>query len=282
MDKLIITAAVTGSVATRKDNPNIPYSPKEIADEVVRSFEAGASIGHVHVRDPKTGEPSSEIDYFREVRDRVRSQCNILLNFTTSAIYLTGNNINERRLETTLLEPELCTLDIASVNLPNRVFINPPEWGPYGAKVARERGVKPEIECFDAGHLRVAKDLINRGLIDPPSLLQICLGVGWGIEATTRSFVFMIEQLPLKDVVWTAMGPGFQEIPIAAMSIINNGHARVGFEDNIYLSKGVLAKSNAELVEKVVRLAKEFGRDIAEPDETRKILKIEKKGKLSG
>lgn len=277
MDKLIITAAVAGSVATRKENPNIPYSPEEIADEIVRSCETGASIAHVHVRDPKTGAPAFELEYFREIRDRVRSRCRILLNFTTSGLNLKGDNIMEQRLGPTVLGPELCTLDVASVNLENRIFINPPEWAPYGAKVIRERSIKPELECFDSGHLRLAMDLVNKGLFDPPYLFQICLGVGWGIEATPKSFVFMTELLPIKDVVWTAMGIGRFEFPMVVMSIIAGGHVRVGFEDNIYLSRGVLAKSNAELVEKAVRLAKELGRDIAEPDETRKILRIEKK-----
>jgi 3-keto-5-aminohexanoate cleavage enzyme len=126
MDKLIITAAVTGSVATRKENPNIPYSPEEIADEIVRSCEAGASITHIHVRDPKTGGPAFELDYFREIRDRIRSRSKILLNFTTSALNLKGDNIIEQRLGPTTLGPELCTLDVASLNLQNRIFINHP------------------------------------------------------------------------------------------------------------------------------------------------------------
>jgi 3-keto-5-aminohexanoate cleavage enzyme len=277
MDKLIITAAVAGSVATRKENPNIPYSPEEIADEIVRSCEAGASIAHVHVRDPKTGAPAFELDYFREIRDRVRSRCKILLNFTTSALNLKGDNIIEQRLGPTALGPELCTLDVASVNLEDRIFINPPEWAPYGAKVIRERGIKPELECFDSGHLRLAMDLVNKGLVDSPYLFQICLGLRWGMEASPKHFIFMTGLLPLNDIVWAAMGVGRDEFPIATLSIVNGGHVRVGFEDNIYLSRGVLAKSNAELVAKVVRLAKELGRDIAEPDETRKILKIEKK-----
>jgi 3-keto-5-aminohexanoate cleavage enzyme len=277
MEKLIITAAVTGSVATRKENPHIPYSPEEIADEIIRSYEAGASIAHIHVRDPKTGTPAFEIDYFREVRDRVRSRCKILLNFTTSALNLKGDNIIEQRLGPSTLGPELCTLDVASVNLQRRVFTNPPEWAPYGAKVIRGRGVKPELECFDTGHVRVAVDLINNGLVDPPYLFQICLGVGWGIDANSKNLIFMTELLPPKDVVWTGMGVGRDEFPVAALSVINGGHVRVGFEDNIYLSKGVLAKSNAELVEKAVRIAKELGRGIAEADDTRRILKIEKK-----
>lgn len=277
MEKLVITVAVTGSGPTRNENPNIPYSPKEIADEIVRSSEAGASITHVHVRDPETGAPSFELDYFREIRDRVRSRCDILLNFTTSSFNLTGEDIMERRVAPTTLGPELCTLDIGSMNIRNRVFINPPEWGPYCARVARERRVKPELECFDTGHIRQAKNLIDKGQLESPYLFQICMGTDGGIEADSKSFTFMTELLPAKDVVWTTLGIGRHEFPMAALSIINGGHVRVGFEDNVYLSKGVLAKSNAELVEKAVRLAKELGRDIAQPDDTRRILKIGKK-----
>ena len=277
MEKLFITAAVTGSGPTRKNNPNLPYTPEEIADEIVRSFEAGASISHVHVRDPKTGAPSFELEYFREIRDRLRSKCDILLNFTTSAANLTGENVIERRLGTTTLGPELCTLDIASMNYQNRVFINPPDWGPYGAKVARERGVKPELECFDAGHVLLANRLVEEGLVAPPYLYQICLGVAGGMEASCKNFMFMKEIIPQKDVVWTTLGIGREEFPMAVMSILNGGHVRVGFEDNVYLSRGVLAKSNAELVEKAVRLARELGRDIATPEEVRKVLNIKKK-----
>ncbi|MGA2956465.1 MAG: 3-keto-5-aminohexanoate cleavage protein [Thermodesulfobacteriota bacterium] len=274
MEKLFITAAVTGSGPTRKNNPNLPYTPEEIADEIVRSFEAGASISHVHVRDPKTGAPSFELEYFREICDRVRSKCDILLNFTTSAANLTGEKVIERRLGTTTLGPELCTLDIASMNYQNRVFINPPDWGPYGAKVARERGVKPELECFDAGHVLLANRLVEEGLVPPPYLYQICLGVAGGMEASCKNFMFMKEIIPQKDVVWTTLGIGREEFPMAVMSILNGGHVRVGFEDNVYLSRGVLAKSNAELVEKAVRLARELGRDIARPEEVRKMLHI--------
>lgn len=277
MDNLIITAAVTGSVPTRKINPHIPYSPEEIADEIVRSYEAGASIAHVHVRDPITGAPSFSLDYFREVRDRVRSRCNILLNFTTSGVNVPRDEkFLEQRVSHLSLGPDICSHDIASMNFLTRVSFNPPEWGPYCAKMARDRGVKPELEIFDTGHFTQASQLINDGLLDPPYLFQICLGVSGGAEASLKSFLYMTERLPSKDAVWSTLGIGQAEFPMVTMSIINGGHARVGFEDNMYLSRGVLAKSNAELVEKVVRIAREFGREIAQPDEARKILGVKK------
>ncbi len=278
MDKVFITAAVTGSGPTRKNSPYIPYTPEEIANEIIRSCEAGAAISHVHVRDPKTGAPAFELEYFREIRDRVRSKCDILLNFTTSAANLKGESLIERRLGTTTLGPDLCTLDIGSMNYQDRVFINPPEWGPACCKTARERGVKPELECFDAGHVRLAIDLVEKGLVEPPYLFQICLGVQGGMSASPKHFMFMKEILPQKDdVVWTTLGIGREEFPMAIMSLLNGGHVRVGFEDNVYLSRGVLAKSNAELVEKAVRLAREIGREIASPDEVRALLQVKKK-----
>lgn len=274
MDQLIITVAVAGSGPTRENNPNVPYSPEEIAAEIIRSREAGAAIAHVHVRDPETGAPSFKLEYFREVRERVRSGCDILLNCTTSSFNLTGDNIMEQRVSPLSLGIDLCSLDIGSMNLRERVFLNPPEWGPYCAKAARERGVKPEVECFDAGHIRLAKNLIDKGLLDPPYLFQICMGTDGGIEATTRSFAFITELLPSEDAVWTAMGIGRHQFPVAVLSMINGGHVRVGFEDNVYLARGVLAKSNAELVAKAVRLAKDLGREIAEPEDARRLLRI--------
>lgn len=274
MDQLIITVAVSGSGPTRKDNPNVPYSPEEIADEVVRCREAGASVAHVHVRDPKTGAPCFKLEYFRAVRERVRSGCDILLNCTTSSFNLTGDNIMEQRVAPLSLGIDLCSLDIGTMNLRERVFLNPPEWGPYCAKAARKQGVKPELECFDAGHIGLAKNLIDKGLLDPPYLFQICMGTDGGIEATTKSFAYMIELLPSEDVVWTAMGIGRHQFPVAVLSMINGGHVRVGFEDNVYLARGILAKSNAELVAKAVRLGKDLGREVAEPEDVRKILKI--------
>ena len=277
MEKLIITAAVTGSGPSRKDNPNIPFSPEEIADEIVRAHDAGASIAHVHVRDPETGGPSFKLEHFREVRDRVRSRCDILLNFTTSALNISGENVLEERVSHLGLDPDLCSLDITSMNYRNRVFINPPEWGPYCAKVTREKNVKPELECFDTSHIGLHKRLIDQGLLEPPYFFQICMGTDSQMEATSKNLLFMRDLLPAQDVVWSGMGIGRHQFPIIAVAMLNGGHARVGFEDNVYLSKGVLAKSNGELVEKAVRLAREFGREIARPEDARRILKIEKK-----
>jgi 3-keto-5-aminohexanoate cleavage enzyme len=278
MEKLIITVAVTGSGPTKKMNPNVPYSPEEIADEIVRAYEAGASISHVHVREPQTGAPSFKLDYFREVRDRVRSRCDILLNFTTSGVNIAKDEkFLETRLGSISLDPDICSLDLGSKNYRSGVSINPPEWGPLCARVARERRVKPEMEMFDTGHFQHAYNLIEGGLADPPYLFQLCLGVSGGTEADLKTFLFMTERLPAIDVVGGAMGVGAAEFPVATLSILQGGHARVGFEDNIYLSRGVLARSNAELVEKVVRIARELGREIGRPDDARRILKVEKK-----
>ena len=276
MDKLIITAAVVGGGPTKENNPNIPYTPEEIADEIVRARDAGACIAHVHVRDPETGAPAFEPDLFRRISDIVRERSDILLNLTTSALNLTGDDVNERRLAPLELDPELCSFDIGSMNLRNKVFLNPPDWGVHCAKETKKKGVKPEIECFEIGHIRQSIKLIDQGLVEPPYLFQLCMGTDGGMDASARNFINLVDALPKGDVLWTAMGIGRHQFPMAALSMINGGHVRVGFEDNVYLSKGVLAKSNAELVEKAVRLAKEFGRDIATPDDAREILKLRK------
>ena len=275
MPKLIITAAVTGSIGTRKDNPHIPFTPEEISNEIIRSHDAGASIAHVHVRDPKTGLPSLNIDHFREVRDRVREKCDILLNFTTSGLHVAQNEqFFEKRTSHLSLKPEICSHDIASMNFANKVSYNPPEWGSYLAKKAEKYGVKPEIEIFDSGHFSLAQQLIEKGLLRLPYFFQICFGVSGGMPGNIENFLWMTRQFPLKEVVWSTLGVGQNQFPMITLSILHGGHVRVGFEDNMYLSKGVLAKSNAELVAKAVRIGQEFGREAATPDETRKILKI--------
>ena len=180
MSKLIITAAVTGSIGTRKENPYIPFSPEEIANEIIRSYRAGAAIAHIHVRDPKTGSPSLNIDHFREVRDRVRAKCDILLNFTTSGLHVAQDEqFFEKRASHLSLKPEICSHDIASMNFTNKVSYNPPEWGSYLIKKAEEYGVKPEIEIFDSGHFRLAHQLIKQGLLKRPYFFS---GLLWRVR----------------------------------------------------------------------------------------------------
>jgi len=273
MDKVIITAAVTGSRPTKEMNPAVPYTPGEIAQSAIECCRAGAAIAHIHVRDPETGKPDFKIELFQEVMDRIREECDIIMNLTTSGLYLTGPNLIERRLQPVALRPELCSLDIGSVNFRDRVFVNTPEWGRAAARRMRVYGVKPEIEVFDVGHVYQALDLIGEGFIDDPPYFQLCMGVKWGIEATPENLLFMKRKLP-SNARWSVLGVGKAQLPMIAFGILLGGNIRVGFEDNLYLRSGVLAKSNAQLVQMAVNLVRVFQREPATPNEAREILGI--------
>jgi 3-keto-5-aminohexanoate cleavage enzyme len=275
MDKVILTAAVTGSRPTREMNPAVPYTPAEIAQAAVDCWRAGAAIAHIHVRDPETGRPDFRTELFQEVMGRVRAECNVILNLTTSGLFLSGPELTEKRLQPVALRPEICSLDIGSLNFRDSVFENPPEWGRAAAERMRQYGVKPEIEIFDVGHIRQARSLIDEGLIDPPLLFQLCMGVKWGIEATAENLLFLKSKLP-PETRWSVLGVGGAQLPMAALAIVLGGNVRVGFEDNLYLRPGVLAESNAQLVERVVDLARILDREPATPDEARHLLGLAK------
>lgn len=271
MDKVIITAALTGSRTTKAHNPAVPYTPEEIAEDAVACWRAGAAVVHIHVRDPQTGAPSMDLALFREVVERIRARCDLILNLTTSGLYLEGSDALERRLAPVTLRPELCSLDIGSVNFQDRVFLNPPQWGETAARRMRDSGVKPEIEIFDVGHVAQALDLIAQGLVAEPPYFQLCMGVRWGIPATPENLLFLRSQLPA-GAQWSVLGVGRAQWPMVALGLLLGGHVRVGFEDNVYLERGVLAASNAQVVEKAVRLARDLGREVASPTEARAIL----------
>lgn len=272
---VIITAAVTGSNPTKKMNPAVPYTPEEIADAVVESHQAGAAIAHVHVRDPHTGAPASKRELFEEVLNRVRDRCDVIVNLTTSGLNITGPDAAARRLEPVLLEPDMCSLDIGSMNFRERVFSNPPQWGEKAAACMAGKQVKPEIEVFEPGHIRQALDLIQRGHITPPPYFQLCMGIPWGIEASVENLLFMKNQLPA-DCRWSVLGVGRAQLPMITMGILLGGNIRVGFEDNLYLKKGVLAKSNAEMVGMAADLAVRLGREVASVDQARTMLGIQR------
>jgi 3-keto-5-aminohexanoate cleavage enzyme len=277
VDKVIITVAVVGSRPTRENCPSLPYTPEEIAQSALEAWRAGAAMAHIHVRDPKTGEPSHQLELFREVVERIRGESDMLLNLTTSGFHISGDaeEVVEKRLEPLSLKPEMCSLDIGSMNFFDRVFLNPPTWGQVAAQRLQAAGVKPEIEVFDTGHIAQAIDLITRGLIDPPPWFQLCMGIKWGIPATEENLKFMVGQLPT-EARWSVLGVGKHQGAMLAQAVQMGGNIRVGFEDNLYLKKGVLAKGNAELVEMAVALVHEHGRQVAAPDEARKMLRIGK------
>ena len=271
MNKTIITVAVCGSVPTKEMNPAVPYTPKEIADSAIDSYKAGAAIAHIHVRDPETGVPTSDISLFSEVVDRIRNSCDMIINLTTSGINLKGENVIEQRLEPVKLLPEICSFDIGSMNFQHRPFINSPEWGRLAAKRMREYGIKPEIEVFDMGHIRQAKHWLKEGLIDDPPYFQLCMGAGWGIEATPENLLVMKNALP-PGVIWSVLGVGRMQLPMITMAMLSGGHVRVGFEDNIYLRRGELLKSNAQIVEVAANIIQQLQGEVANTNETREIL----------
>jgi 3-keto-5-aminohexanoate cleavage enzyme len=271
MAKTIITAAVAGSRPTKDMNPAVPYTPAEIAQAAVESCRAGAAIAHIHVRDPKTGSPDFRIDLFQEVVDRIRDQCDVIINLTTSGLHLSGPNLIEKRLQPVTLQPEICSLDIGSMNFEDVVFLNPPEWGRAAAQRMLDYEVKPEIEVFDVGHIHQARGLIADGLVEAPPLFQLCMGVKWGIEATEENLSFMKSKLPT-DAHWSVLGVGRAQLPMITLGILLGGNIRVGLEDNLYLRRGVLAESNTQLVEMAVDLVRSLGREPASPGEARQIL----------
>ncbi|MBT4503369.1 MAG: 3-keto-5-aminohexanoate cleavage protein [Gemmatimonadetes bacterium] len=271
MDKLIITAAVCGSAPTKQQNPNVPYTPKEIADEALAAWRVGAAIAHIHVRDPETGVPVTRLDLFAEVTERIRSESDLIVNLSTSGFHLDGPDADEVRLLPLELKPDLCSLDVGSLNFRGGVFVNSADWVEGTAKRMRDAGVKPEIEVFDIGHIRQAMHLIDRGLIDDPPWLQLCLGISWGIEATVEALLEMRRRLP-QSAVWSVLAPAAAQLPITTHAMLMGGHVRVGFEDNLYLEQGVQAESNAQFVERTVTLARSLLREVATCEEARAII----------
>jgi len=288
MDKLIVTVAIIGALTTREKTPHPPMTPQEIADSAIEACRAGASVCHIHVRDPITHQPSMKFELYKEVFDRIRDKCDMIINLSTGSggrlFYrpqaggnpwdTSGLKSPEERVEHVVkLKPELCSLDIGSLNFGPYAFINLVSVVEKMAKMIQEAGTKPELEVFDIGHIRIGHHLIRQGLIPDPPLFQLCLGIPWGIEATTENMFYMRNNLP-PNCLWYAFAIGPQHFPMAAASIINGGHARVGFEDNLYIKKGVLAKTNAEMVKKVIEIAHLLDREVATPKEARQILKL--------
>ncbi|MCW4153390.1 3-keto-5-aminohexanoate cleavage protein [Halomonas sp. 18H] len=280
---VILTCAVTGAGDTTAKNPNVPVTPRQIADSCIEAARAGASIAHIHVRDPQTGGISHSLDHFREVMERVReSDTDIVMNITAGGggdwIPDTedptrggpGTDIQtptQRHEPVGELLPELCTLDCGSLNFSDMVYINTADWLREHARLVQAAGVKPELECFDLGHIWFARQLQQEGLIDGDPLYQLCLGIPWGAEADTETMLAMRNKLPA-DANWAAFGIGRQQMPMVAQAALLGGHARVGLEDNLMLKKGVLA-TNGELVDKASGIIDGLGGRIMTPAETR-------------
>jgi len=269
MEKLIITACICGAEVTKDHNPAVPYTVEEIAREAKSSREAGASIIHLHVREDD-GTPTQNAERFKRCIEAIRNVCPdvIIQPSTGGAVGMS----NDERLQPIVLDPEMATLDCGTCNFGgDDIFVNTENTIIEFAQKMTARGIKPELEVFDKGMIDMALRLHRKGYIPSPMHFDFVLGVNGGISAEARDLVFMEGSIPAGST-WTAAGIGRAQFPIAAMTIAMGGHVRVGFEDNIYLEKGVLAKSNGELVAKAVRIAKELGRSPATPAEARAIL----------
>jgi 3-keto-5-aminohexanoate cleavage enzyme len=271
VDKLIITAALTGAETTREHNPNLPMTPEEIAQAALEARGAGASIVHIHVRDEE-GNPTQDMDIFRKTCDLIREKCDVIVQISTGGAV--GTPHEERLLPLDLL-PEMATLTCGTVNFGEDVFENPPPLIEAFATKMKELGIKPELEIFDLGHVANAMRLVKKGLIGSPLYFDFVLGVPGGMPGTVHNLIHMTREIP-HDAIWQVAGIGRFELQLGAVAVACGGHVRVGFEDNIYYSKGVLAESNAQQVERIARIAGEVGRKVATPDEARRILGITK------
>lgn len=298
MEKLIITAAITGG-GSPESNPDLPKTPKEQVQAALDVYNAGASVVHIHARNPDTGKGEHKASFFEEAIVPIKKQCDIIINVTTGG---SGRRVDGDWLYREIPEEsvkgrisvvsELCKNekskpDMASFNcgspvidlfsktrndfLLNFVMVHTFADMRYMANIMRDNGVKPEIECYDVGMINNALFLQEIGALEKPLHFQCVMGVLGGIPATVDNLAHMVRQIP-GDCTWSVCAVGLSQFPMVTMGIIMGGHARVGFEDNIYLQKGVRAKSNAQMVEKVVRIARELGREIATPEEARKIL----------
>lgn len=269
MDKLIITAAICGAEVLKEHNPAVPYTVAECVREAKSAYDAGASLIHLHVR-YDDGTPTQDKARFKEVIDAIKAVIPdvIIQPSTGGAVGMT----DDERLQPTELLPEMATLDCGTLNFGgDEVFTNTENTIKYFGDRMIKLGIKPELEVFDKSMIDMALRLYKKGHIVKPMHFDFVMGVNGGISGELRDFVFMRGSIP-DDATYTVAGVGRYEFPLAMAAIIDGGHVRVGFEDNVYLSKGVLAKSNGELVAKVVRMAKELGREIATPAEARQIL----------
>ena len=291
---VFITCAVTGSGGTQDRSPHVPRSPKEIADSAIAAAKAGAAIVHCHVRDPETGAPARDPKLYREVTERIRdSAVDAVLNLTAgmggdmifgppSKPLPLGNGTDmasaEERMEHVAdCLPEICTLDCGTMNFAEADYVmtNTPGMLDAMGGMMTELGVKPEIEAFDTGHLWYAKNLVERGVLDSPALVQLCMGVPWGAPDDLNTFMAMVNNVP-KDWTWSAFSLGRNEMPYVAASVLAGGNVRVGLEDNLWLNKGVLAK-NEDLVARAKAIIENMGARVIGPDEVRTKLGLTKR-----
>jgi 3-keto-5-aminohexanoate cleavage enzyme len=272
-DKVIITVAPTGSIPSRKDTPHLPITASEVADETKRAYDAGAAVVHLHARNPETGEPCSDIEVFRAYLTEIKKRCPIITQITTGGGATTLGLGPEARLKAVEeLLPDSASLNAGSMNFGRKLFPNPPEVMELFAKRMKELGVKPEFEVYDVGMIANAIQwVIKPGLVDAPYRFSFVMGVMGGIPASLRNLSILIDDLP-ENSTFQVIGIGRHQLSLGAAGVAAGGGLRVGFEDNIYLKRGVLAKSNAELVSAAVKMIEGMGKEVASVNEAKEII----------
>lgn len=287
----MICCAVTGSADTPRKSPHVPVTPEQIAQSAVEAARAGAAVVHIHVRDPRTGAPSMDLDLYRRVVDLISaSGTDVIVNLTTGAgarfvpgadtpgIGGKGTTLTTpetRVAHVVALRPEICSLDVGTMNMGEQAFVNTPGHLRAMAAAVSAAGVRPELEVFDAGHVMLAHAMLDRGELPQPALFQLCLGVTWGAPATPESMLHMRGLLPAGST-WFAFGVGRAQFPMVALATILGGNVRVGLEDNLYIERGQFAESNAVLVAKAAGIVRALGRDVATAAQAREILGLDK------
>ncbi|MDY0294827.1 MAG: 3-keto-5-aminohexanoate cleavage protein [Acholeplasmataceae bacterium] len=269
MNKLIITCAISGAEVTKEQSPYIPYTVEEMVEEAYQAYQSGASIIHLHVRHDD-GRPTQGKLRYEKVMKAILKKCPdvIIQPSTGGAVGMS----RDERLKPVSLKPEMCTLDCGTLNFGgDDIFVNTENDIKYFAEKIYQNGVYPELECFEKGHIDMVLRLHKKGFIKDPMHFSFVLGVNGGMSGEERDFIFMKDSIP-KACTYSVAGIGRFEFSLAELAIKHGGHVRVGLEDNLYITKGVLAKGNRELVERVKEIAKTYGRDIATPDEARQIL----------
>ncbi|MFO1313675.1 MAG: 3-keto-5-aminohexanoate cleavage protein [Burkholderiales bacterium] len=291
MKPTILTCAVTGNLTTREQNPALPVTPAEIAQSAVEAASAGASVVHLHARDPATGRGTTRAELFDEIVARIRGAgCDVILNLSTGEggrfvpseddpkVAAPGSTLMRPELRVAHVErlrPEVCTLDFNTMYSGTAVVINTPRNLEIMAQRILAAGVVPELEIFDSGDLQLAQSFIERGLLHGPLMWQIVLGVRYGAMADPQTMMYLAQRLP-RDAQWTAFGIGRQAFPMLAQSFLLGGHVRIGMEDTVYIDKGTLAPSNARLVEKAVGIVERLGGRIASLAEARAMLGLDR------
>ncbi len=298
MDKLIITAAITGAATIPSLTPYLPLTPDQIADSAIEAAEAGAAIVHIHARRPEDGFPSADPEHFLRILSKIKAHSHVVVCITTGGSVLM--TVEQRAAAVPLFKPEMCSFNMGSINFAlhtamdsikdykypweqqylemskDFIFKNTFKDFEYLCGITKANNTKPELEIYDVGHLYNLDHIVNKGFISPPLHLQFVMGVLGAIRGTPEDLTYLKTKAEVlfgrENFTWSVIGVGAAEINLSTMAIHMGGHVRVGLEDNIFIKKGVLAKSNAELVSKVVHLAEVLGREIASPTDARRIL----------